>query len=153
MENNERPYAVMVFDGKNFKSINDTFGHKTGDAAIKTSVEAIRASVRTDDLVARLGGDEFAAIIFTDGASDKRRGNAALEPKDQLDRALKRVHANLANQLEANYPDIHKSGYRLTAGGVLPEPDETFHDALQAADAVMYVHKSNSASGDPISLP
>ncbi len=45
------------------KDINDNFGYIIGDRYIKTAAEAIKATVRSEDVVARIGGDEFAVIL------------------------------------------------------------------------------------------
>jgi Amt family ammonium transporter len=55
--------AVMYIDLDNFKRINDTHGHKTGDRFLQTAAQRIQAAVRTTDLVARLGGDEFCIVL------------------------------------------------------------------------------------------
>ncbi|MET0313598.1 MAG: sensor domain-containing diguanylate cyclase, partial [Hansschlegelia sp.] len=54
--------AVLLIDVDRFKTVNDTFGHATGDALLATIATRLRATVRADDLPARLGGDEFAVI-------------------------------------------------------------------------------------------
>ena len=55
-------HAVMLIDIDDFKLINDTYGHATGDSVLISVADAIRQSVRESDVVARLGGDEF--LIF-----------------------------------------------------------------------------------------
>jgi diguanylate cyclase (GGDEF)-like protein len=54
--------AVMVLDLDNFKAINDTFGHPTGDDLLKMLGNRLRAVVDDTDMLARLGGDEFAIV-------------------------------------------------------------------------------------------
>ncbi|NJD36625.1 MAG: bifunctional diguanylate cyclase/phosphodiesterase [Betaproteobacteria bacterium] len=56
-------FALLVIDADNFKSINDSYGHGTGDAFLQLLVSGIRAAIRDDDLLSRYGGDEFAAIL------------------------------------------------------------------------------------------
>lgn len=56
-------YVLVMFDIDNFKPINDTFGHQTGDYVIKFIANEIKKNVRTNDLVGRYGGDEFIAIL------------------------------------------------------------------------------------------
>jgi diguanylate cyclase (GGDEF)-like protein len=52
--------VMMLFvDLDNLKTINDSFGHRIGDEAIRLSGQALRASARESDIVARIGGDEF----------------------------------------------------------------------------------------------
>ena len=57
--------TVMMIDIDYFKSLNDTFGHPGGDAALQTVGGLLaRAIVRKDDTIARYGGEEFAAILI-----------------------------------------------------------------------------------------
>lgn len=56
--------TAVYIDLDNFKQINDSLGHKTGDRLLYSIAQIIRKNIRSVDLVARLGGDEFA-IIFS----------------------------------------------------------------------------------------
>jgi diguanylate cyclase (GGDEF)-like protein len=55
--------AVLLVDLDNFKQINDTLGHATGDKAITRAATVLRDTVRVSDVVARIGGDEFAILL------------------------------------------------------------------------------------------
>ncbi|MBB1076942.1 EAL domain-containing protein [Rhodoferax sp. 4810] len=61
--------ALLLLDLDNFKTVNDTFGHATGDALLVQAGARMRAVLRDTDTLARLGGDEFA-ILLTDLAPD-----------------------------------------------------------------------------------
>ncbi len=61
--------AVLMIDLDNFKSINDEYGHSTGDQVLKELGYRLKRSLRSSDHVARLGGDDF--IAFIEGSSDK----------------------------------------------------------------------------------
>jgi diguanylate cyclase (GGDEF)-like protein len=55
--------AVIIMDLDNFKQINDTLGHESGDRVLRELAPRLRASLRKSDTVARLGGDEFAFVL------------------------------------------------------------------------------------------
>ena len=55
--------ALMFLDIDHFKSINDTFGHASGDSVLREFSHRLRQSVRGTDTVARLAGDEFVVIL------------------------------------------------------------------------------------------
>jgi diguanylate cyclase (GGDEF)-like protein/PAS domain S-box-containing protein len=57
------PLILMMLDVDAFKQINDTYGHHTGDEALRVVAGALRGAVRETDLVGRLGGDEFVALL------------------------------------------------------------------------------------------
>lgn len=57
------PTAVLYVDLDDFKIINDTFGHRTGDAALADFAARLSACARPADLTVRLGGDEFAILL------------------------------------------------------------------------------------------
>lgn len=58
----DTPLSCMMIDADGFKTINDTHGHDAGDEVLRVLSNALRDTVRTDDLVCRLGGDEFLII-------------------------------------------------------------------------------------------
>lgn len=55
--------AFMMLDLDDFKSINDTYGHPTGDALLVSVAKRLKETIRSTDFVARLGGDEFAIVL------------------------------------------------------------------------------------------
>jgi diguanylate cyclase (GGDEF)-like protein len=56
-------YAVVMADLDHFKSLNDRFGHETGDRALRVFAETLRDFVRTEDLTCRFGGEEFVVLL------------------------------------------------------------------------------------------
>jgi diguanylate cyclase (GGDEF)-like protein len=58
-----RPVTLIYLDCDNFKSVNDRFGHQTGNMLLQCVAATIRENIRSIDSVARLGGDEFAVLL------------------------------------------------------------------------------------------
>lgn len=63
------PLALLVLDVDDFKKINDTFGHKAGDKALKMIATLLRERLRVTDFIARFGGEEFV-LLLTGAAFD-----------------------------------------------------------------------------------
>ncbi len=59
----EQPAAVLMLDADHFKSINDTYGHDGGDAALRALGQAIGGTGRASHIAGRLGGEEFAIVL------------------------------------------------------------------------------------------
>lgn len=80
------PVALLYLDLDDFKQVNDSHGHQTGDAVLKLVAEAIRRAVRQPDVVGRLGGDEFAVLMpETDGdLADAAAVRLATELRDSF---------------------------------------------------------------------
>ncbi|AEW94816.1 MULTISPECIES: diguanylate cyclase CdgB [Streptomycetaceae] len=121
--------AVLFCDLDGFKSINDRFGHHTGDAVLIEVARRLTSVVRDGDTVARLGGDEFVVLadgLDRDGAQDLavRLRNAILPPIRVDGRAV-RVGASFG---------IGWAGCGMTV-----------EEVLHSADQRMYVEKRSRA--------
>ena len=120
--------GVLVFiDLDHFKSINDTYGHDVGDAALKTVADTLKGLVRTSDLVARLGGDEFVTVLVrcpTLLASDQAT---------KLETALTKVRVRHGRRI---IPVSASCGFAVFG------PGSDVKELLTRADKMMYVNKS-----------
>jgi diguanylate cyclase (GGDEF)-like protein/PAS domain S-box-containing protein len=56
-------FSMLMLDLDFFKKINDTFGHKAGDDALRTFVQTVKSNLREQDIFARTGGDEFRLLL------------------------------------------------------------------------------------------
>jgi diguanylate cyclase (GGDEF)-like protein/putative nucleotidyltransferase with HDIG domain len=124
----DEPLSLLMIDVDNFKLINDTHGHLTGDNALRHVAGLLRQCVRADDVVARLGGDEFFVLL----------------PGISWDRALNIVDRLAALVQEMPLP-IEGTGtvpLRLSVG-VAVYPDDALqpHALFACADARLYEAK------------
>jgi diguanylate cyclase (GGDEF)-like protein len=67
------PVAVLMLDIDDFKHVNDIHGHAVGDELLRFLAEALRATIRPEDVVCRLGGEEFAIVMVDCGGDDAVR--------------------------------------------------------------------------------
>ncbi|MCK7624660.1 diguanylate cyclase CdgB [Streptomyces sp. RS10V-4] len=123
--------AVLFCDLDGFKSINDRFGHNTGDAVLIEVARRLTSGVRDGDTVARLGGDEF--VVLADG----------LGTADAQDLAVRLRNAIL--------PPIRVEGRAVRVGASFgigwASCGMTAEEVLESADQRMYVEKRRSKAG------
>jgi diguanylate cyclase len=69
-ERRDEPLSLAVLDIDNFKNINDTLGHQTGDLALVHLARVVRQALRPSDVIARYGGEEFVILLGDTTAAD-----------------------------------------------------------------------------------
>jgi diguanylate cyclase (GGDEF)-like protein len=117
-------FAVLFLDLDKFKSINDSFGHATGDQLLIHVAGRLRKAVREADVVARLGGDEF--IVLLKGLSTSAEAAAVAE----------KISLSLASPYALGNRVVNTSA---SIGMALYPQDGAFAQALlQNADKAMY---------------
>ena len=119
----ESPLCIGLLDIDNFKRINDTHGHHTGDAALQHLTEVVKDNLRPQDSVGRYGGEEFL-ILLPD--TDVEHAVAALK---RLQRALTNRYFLAEGQ---------KMLITFSAGVARVAPDEAPEAAVDRADKAMY---------------
>jgi diguanylate cyclase (GGDEF)-like protein len=121
--------AVMILDLDRFKEINDTFGHRIGDLALREAASRIGGALRRSDTLARLGGDEFGIIL------------PGLRAVDRPDVSAARI----ASAFETPFIlDGHVCDVGVSIGiALLPDHGEDVEAVLRCADAAMYQAKSD----------
>jgi len=130
-EQHQSRMAVLFLDMDNFKRINDSLGHGTGDLLLQQISGRLSRHIRPNDLLARYGADEFVIV-----ASDLNAPEAIVGVLDKLKRAFE-APIRLAEQ------DIFLS---FTAGvSIWPDDGETVEALLRNADSAM--NQAKAAGG------
>ena len=121
------PLSLAVFDLDNFKQINDRFGHKAGDKALKVIASLLRARLRETDFLSRYGGEEFVLLL----------------PGAEMDAAFALVDGMRTAVADAG---LHSKGepvpLTLSGGVACLQPGETAEVAFERADRAMYQAKA-----------
>jgi diguanylate cyclase (GGDEF)-like protein/PAS domain S-box-containing protein len=126
LTNQRRPgdFPAAIFcDIDDFKSVNDTFGHATGDQLLRCVATRITESVRSSDMVARVGGDEIVVILA--GAHDLAEAGGVAE---KIRLAIREPIAIAEGTLTAT----------ASIGVTLARPGEQVDAVLARADEAMY---------------
>lgn len=128
-----RGVAVLFMDLNQFKTVNDTWGHQTGDELLVVMAARLSARVRREELVARVGGDEFVVVAEDVSGPDEAAA---------LARRLLGVFDDRV-ELPATTLSVGTSiGVALTAPGAA---EVTAEDLLRDADTAMY--RAKAANG------
>lgn len=112
------PYAVLMLDLDDFKSINDEFGHDVGDTVLVRAAHLIADSLRPGDILGRFGGEEFIVVLPNAGMVEARA-----------------VAERLRQKVRAGTPTS------VSVGCAVRSYEDTPADVIQRADALMLVAK------------
>jgi diguanylate cyclase (GGDEF)-like protein len=122
----DAPFALLMMDLDGFKRVNESLGHAAGDQLLILVANALRGSVRPQDLLIRLGGDEFAVLMSgVEGA--------------QVEAAANRLLSGVRTQFTTRGVDVDCDA--SVGAAVARQDGNDFGQLLQAADIAMYQAK------------
>jgi diguanylate cyclase (GGDEF)-like protein len=125
----EEVFSILMFDIDNFKIINDSLGHVTGDICLKTLANIASGNIREIDYLGRYGGDEFVIVLSSLGAN---------EAKYVAERFKKKVN------------EVSNPKFTISIGiATYPYDGQTVNELVSAADKGLY--RSKSRGKDAIS--
>jgi diguanylate cyclase (GGDEF)-like protein len=122
------PLSMLMFDLDNFKTVNDTYGHSTGDAVLKQVADVIRKHTRKINLLIRWGGDEFIVIPL-----ETSLGGAAVL-SERLRQAIEFFTFDSVGKLTASF------------GVVQFKEDDTEPSILKRLDEALYRAKNSGGN-------
>ncbi|WP_026836296.1 sensor domain-containing diguanylate cyclase [Limisalsivibrio acetivorans] len=123
------PFGVLFIDIDHFKSVNDTWGHDTGDCVLEIVSSSMSYALREMDVLCRWGGEEFIAII--PNADDSVLGNVAERLRFSVEKSW------------LDMPDDSLLFVTVSIGGTIYRKGEELSDTLKRADDAMYSAKDS----------
>jgi diguanylate cyclase (GGDEF)-like protein len=132
----EQPFALIMLDLDQFKTVNDTHGHMVGDRVLVHFADAMLAVMRADDVAFRYGGDEFVLLL---------RGCDALRAIDVASRLRERLHA-----VPFRLPDGSAQTISFSAGAAAADGSESFGGGALASRADAALYRAKAAGRDRI---
>lgn len=121
------PMTLVMADIDEFKRLNDTYGHATGDRALRMFAGQLEGALRRSDLIGRVGGEEFAMVL---GNTDTAGGHL--------------VATRLRQSIEQAVVEARHAHIKLTASfGVasFSSEDGDLEDVIERADRALYLAK------------
>ena len=120
-------WALLMIDIDHFKSINDRFGHETGDSVLRHVSGILRAKLRNDAILARYGGEEFCVLL-------------PVRSEDETSLAAERLRAAVQSapcEFGSNRIEV-----TVSIGVAMHGHQETLQEVLRVADKRLYVAKA-----------
>jgi diguanylate cyclase (GGDEF)-like protein len=126
---NKSKVGLMFLDVDKFKSINDIYGHETGDLVLKQIAKILSEAIRKNDVLARYGGDEFL-ILLPD-----------IKNVNNHENIISRINNN-----ENRFVHLEDTTLELSLSigtSFYPDDGETIDKLIAVADRRMYIDKKN----------
>lgn len=123
------PTCLVAIDLDHFKTVNDRWGHHTGDRALAHMAQVLRGQLRGQDVIGRTGGDEFMLLLPSTDLNEAERVCSRM--RDALRRSPLAVDSGSVALLS------------ISCGVALAQADETIETLARAADRALYAAKSD----------
>jgi len=133
----KNPLSILIIDIDNFKTINDTYGHNTGDLVIKTLSNIFINTIRKSDIAIRYGGEEFLILLTNTNLEN------AHVLAEKLRKNVENTHIKILNSKKLNFT--------ISLGlSMVRQDDKSIELSIEKADKGLYIAK-NSGKNKTIS--
>lgn len=131
------PFAVLLMDIDNFKTINDSYGHQVGDSLLKLFSQRIQEQLRPEDTLARFGGDEF--ILLAEHVADH---NAAASLAERILESLRRPFTVSGTEFDvgSSVGITLESGQEQSADTLIRKADLSLYKAKEAGKGTYFIY-------------
>lgn len=126
-QQNNIPFSLLFIDLDNFKQINDSFGHETGDRILNMVANTLKLNLRQTDTIARWGGEEFVVLM-----------------EISLPDSAQSITEKLRNLIASSHLQFGENDIGVTAsiGVTTVQPGDTTESIVARADGLMYQSKA-----------
>ena len=124
------PFSLLMIDLDNFKSVNDTYGHSTGDEVILSFAKSIKESSSKDDILCRWGGEEFLILL------PKRDIYKAHMIAENIRQDVEKLRVKAANDKVISYT------VSIGVAEVSFDENVNIEDVIMSADKALYLAKN-----------
>jgi diguanylate cyclase (GGDEF)-like protein len=146
-QRNQEPLSCLFLDIDHFKSINDSYGHQTGDYVLTVIASMIKKQLRSNDVLSRYGGEEFVALLSNIDESK------AFDIAERIRTSIKELTISYNDQ-NINITISMGLAVYLPGNAASISSTEIGMNLIKSADAALYIAKQNGrdqiATGEPV---
>ena len=133
----ERPFALLMLDLDDFKTVNDQYGHRQGDQILVAFAQSLQRNVRSIDAVIRYGGDEFLVVLLETDL-------------EGAEKAARRIRRRVVEALETSPAVPTDARIGVSVGLSVRNPGENVDEKLAEADHRMYSEKRGAGESGEV---
>jgi diguanylate cyclase (GGDEF)-like protein len=121
----KEPFCVVMADIDHFKSINDTYGHSTGDNVLKLVADYLQKGLRSNDIIARWGGEEFLFVLVNC-------------EKQEAARRIEQLRLGFSQNILVEGNNNEVRSVTMSFGVVQSDNDKTIDELISRADQLLF---------------
>lgn len=146
---NKQQNVMLVIDIDNFKTVNDTSGHQSGDHVIRIIADLISSLFRKTDIVGRIGGDEFCVLMV-----DVPDMSVVLDKTNELIQIMRyKPNLTIPEYVTLSIGVASNKHQKMTYADLFTKADEALYQAKENGKAQYYVYGTENTVGQTDERP